>query len=188
MTERKIIGWRVYPGGEWVPNDGSVWAIDKPLTLPAYQTTWDRHRYTRAYLSLPRGEVHVQAAVLARLQALKAFAFPVDSGAKKLRGRAIGALRRYGAVKPEALLKGSTGAGLAGLADVVFVWRNGRAGFLEVKRPALIVDGKVQMVAGHATEEQLTFLRNAHRAGAITGVVWSAPDVDLVLRQNGVEP
>jgi hypothetical protein len=108
---------------------------------------------------------------------------PVDAGAKKLRGRAVGALRRAGVARPEAALAGATGAGIAGLADVVGTLKGGRSVYVEVKAPAWLGPSRrtgrmvQKRAAGEPTPEQLAFLLDAVRKGAVAGVAWSMRDV-----------
>lgn len=144
-------------------------------------------RYPPGYLRLGVSEAQVQTAVIAALQVRRALVFPVDAGARMLRGRAVGALRRAGARHPEALLAGRTGAGVRGLADLIGILPGGRALFVEVKAPAWMVGSPAtgrlvqKRAAGAPTDEQLAFLAHVHRQGGVAGVVWSARDLDAIL-------
>lgn len=111
------------------------------MTYP-FRHAFDATRYPPAYLRLGIREEHVQAATLAALRGRGALVFPVDSGAKLLRGRAVGALRRAGVGQPEAVLYGATGAGFHGLADLVGILPGGRALFVEVKAPAWLAPSR----------------------------------------------
>lgn len=148
---------------------------------------FDASRYATAYLRTGISEAQVQVATLAALRARRALVFPIDAGARLLRGRAVGALRRAGARQPERHLVGLTGAGVAGLADLVGILPGGRALFVEVKAPAWLAPspstGRLiqKRAAGEPSEAQLRFLADARRWGAAVGVVWSARDLDTIL-------
>ena len=158
-----------------------------------YLWRWDRSRYKASWLCLRPSEDDVQAACLSKLSFLGIPAMPVDAGAKLLRGRAYGALRRAGA--STACLKGQTGAGFAGLADIIgviprsvhrldFPW--GIPLFLELKAPEHLEPspgGGFRQVeaAGKPSSQQLGFLDAMHGAGACVGVIWSCEDLDFVL-------
>lgn len=149
-----------------------------------YLWRWDRSRYKASWLCLRPSEAQVQAAVLEMLYWRGIPALAVDVGAKRLRGRAFGALRRAGA--STACLSGATGAGIAGLADIVGCLPGGRALFLECKAPehlAAVPRGGFRQVesAGKPSPQQLGFLDAMHGAGACVGVVWSVEDLVEVL-------
>lgn len=144
-------------------------------------------RYPPGYLRSGISEAQVQDAAIAALRARKALVYPVDAGAKVLRGRAVGALRARGVRNPEAMLAGRTGAGVAGLADLIGVLPGGRALFVEVKAPAWLAPspktGRLiqKRAAGEPTDAQLSFLEEAWYRGAVAGVVWSALDLDALV-------
>jgi hypothetical protein len=158
---------------------------------PTFPHEWDQARYSESYLRL--GSLHdaVVARCLTWIRVHHHFALEVDVGAKLLRGRAAGALRRAGVAKPSAVLFGRTGAGMAGLVDLVGVAENGRAIFVEVKAPAWLVPSKktgrlVQKRAADVpTTQQMAFLREVHRRGAYAGVAWHERDLDGIF---GVTP
>ena len=160
-----------------------------------YLWQWDRCRYKTSWLCLRPTEDDIQAATMARLSFMGIPAAVVDAGAKKLRGRAIGALRRQGlgARDASALLRGDTGI-LAGLVDIVgtippavhrlaFPW--GIPLFIECKAAAHLepVAGGHRQIAspGKPTPDQLAFLDAMHGAGACVGVIWSSDDLREVL-------
>lgn len=157
---------------------------------------WDRARYKESWLCLRPTESDIQAATMARLSFLGIPAAVVDAGAKKLRGRAIGALRRQG-LDPRAAsaaLRGDTGI-LAGLVDIVgvippvihrlaFPW--GIPLYLECKAPEHLEPsprGGFRQVgaSGVPTPDQLAFLDAMHHAGARVSVIWSVDDLREVL-------
>jgi hypothetical protein len=122
----------------------------------------------------------VQQAILAVLPYLGVFAFPIDAGAKALRGRAFGALRA--ANLGTSALAGRTGAAEKGVSDIIGVRKDGRAVFIEVKKPALLdIYGKVLEPPGKPSKAQLDFLLTGHLHNAIVGVAWSTSDVDFIL-------
>lgn len=162
----------------------------------SYLWRWDRDRYKSSWLCLRPTEAQVQEATIMRLSLLGIPAAVVDAGAKKLRGRAIGALRRQGLDSrvASALLRGDTGI-LTGLVDIVgtippkvhrlaFPW--GIPLFLEMKAPEHLEPsprGGFRQVdpAGAPTPDQLAFLDAMHGAGACVGVLWSVDDLREVL-------
>lgn len=141
--------------------------------------TFDRRRYGDNILKFYTTEAEVQEAILGALTYLRVKAFPVDAGAKALRGRAVGALKRAG-LSAEAL-KGRTGI-QAGVSDVIGTLPGGRALYIEVKVPCrLDSSGHVATAAGRPTKEQVDFLEMMQAQGAVCGVCWSAVDaIDLV--------
>lgn len=165
--------------------------IERERARYTFPWRWDPARYPPAYLRAGLAEGDVQRAVLDRLLAGGHFAVPVDSGAKHLRGRAAGALRRAGVANPDAVLFGRTGAGLAGLADVVGCTKHGRMLAIECKRPAhYVVSPKTGALVlakngapGEATDQQLRFLDECHRRGGIAGVVWAVRDLEELLAE-----
>jgi hypothetical protein len=158
--------------------------------LPAREylfiTAFDRARYPTAYLLQGWPEIAVQNQALGILRQLGAFVEAVDVGAAKLRGRAVGALRRAGVCDPDRLLVGRA-AGRKGVVDIIGCLDGGQALFIEVKKPAkyatspatgkLIIEDK----AGEPTDEQLEFLYQAHLRGAAAGIIWAPFDVHALL-------
>ena len=152
---------------------------------------WVRERYPVDYLLGHVSEHDVQLVTLAKLRAYGIPALAVDAGARTLRGRAIGALKRAGADAQAVAFvnNGSTGAGLAGLADVVGALPgSGRALFLELKAPEWLDPSNrregqfiVARKPGKPTLEQLGFLNTMHHAGALVGVIWHASELDMLL-------
>lgn len=154
-----------------------------------FQHEWDASRYTAGWLSIERDEERVvQPAVVAALRARGAFAEILDSGSRKLRGRAFGAMRRAG-VDPSWAMKGATGAARKGTPDVIGCTPSGIFIAIECKAPALIVNGIVERSAGVASADQLEWLDAAHRKSAIVGVAWGPSDVALIWPvREAVEP
>lgn len=155
--------------------------LERPAFLNyTFHHEWDRSRYTASYLSVERDEERVvQPMIVAALRARGCFAFIVDSGARKLRGRAFGAMRRAG-LDPSFVMRGQSGAAQSGCSDILGLTAEGRFLAIEAKKPALIRDGKVISSAGQPTAEQLSFLDAVHRKHGLAGVAWGLPDVDLI--------
>ncbi|MBK8467947.1 MAG: hypothetical protein IPL32_19205 [Chloracidobacterium sp.] len=155
-----------------------------------YPFLWrfDPDRYATAYLC---SRIHEAQVVAWLLDALRrgwgAKAWPVDVGAKTLRGRAVGALRRRGVARPEQLLHGTTGAGMAGLPDIQAILPGGQAVLVEAKAPAwLKASGKtgrmiLDRAAGAPDPTQLAFLTDAHAHGALVGCAWAVTDLFEIL-------
>lgn len=162
----------------------------KPPESHPYRFAWERARYPLVYLMDRPSEAAVQATILEGLAYLGIPAWANDAGAKTLRGRAAGALRRAGV--STAALKGRTGAGMAGLADIQgaipatvhrfpFEWAIPL--YVEVKRPEWMeLDGKQFGPAGKPEPAQLAFLDTMHAAGAAVTVAWAWRDVEDLLR------
>jgi len=162
------------------------------VTRPVYPflSTWSTSRYDLGYLRRGLAERDVQEKVIQYLNLQGHFAFALDSGAKRLRGRAVRAMAAAGMApgRAGALIKGMSGGSQAGIPDVFAVLKGeGRAALFEVKKPAHIIPAntrtgvKLKQPAGQPTDEQLAFLLTAHQAGAIVGVVWSVEDVAYIL-------
>jgi hypothetical protein len=152
---------------------------------------FDPSRYSDYYLLSRLSEAEVQAEVVKALRELRVTCWPVDVGSKNVRGRACGALRRAGVINPASLLRAKhPGAsdGALGFADVPGVLPGGRALFLEVKAPRWLKFGTRKVLVidreeGLPTPEQLRFLAEAHMAGAVVGVVWSARDAVEIVKK-----
>jgi hypothetical protein len=153
---------------------------------------WDRSRYPMAWLCSRPTEASVQTQILAHLARWFVRAFPVDAGAKAIRGRARGVLGR--ADRPDlaaAVLRGRTGAAQEGVSDIVGTLPGGRSLYLEVKQPEWLewhpergVATQVRS-AGRPTPAQLRFLADMYRQNALVAVVWSTGDVDELLGAPG---
>lgn len=169
----------------------SVPSLDYP-----FLHRFDHARYRRAYLFGCVDEARVQKDISEALRDLLISPDWVDSGAKALRGKLWGSLMRLlgsmGVTGPRAesmarpvlnSLGGVTAAdkGRPDLSGVLAP--NGRAWFIEVKAPAHLdpTSGNVLESAGKPSPEQLAFLLEKHRAGAIVGVAWSVEDALEIL-------
>ena len=167
------------------------------MALPySFLHAWKPDRYSAPYLRLGLSEAQVQAFVIAELRQRGIICWPVDVGAKSLRGRAYGALRRGGMSASSAggVLLGRTGAGVAGMCDVIGIMpADGRAVCIEVKAPAWfsasIKTGKLiqKRAPGKPAPEQLEFLANAARSGAVVGVVWASTDLRAIFEAASID-
>lgn len=159
----------------------------------SFPHTWDAERYPSDFLRLGSPHEAIVARCLSWLTARGHFVTEVDVGAKRLRGRAAMVLRAAGVRSPGKLLTGHTGAGMAGVVDIVGVAKNGRAIFVEVKSPQWLVPSKVtgrlvqKRPPDEATPEQLAFLHSVHVRGGYACVAWWERDLEQVFGA-GVPP
>jgi hypothetical protein len=144
-----------------------------------FQHKWDASHYSEPFLAIRHSEADIQRMVVHVLQGYGCLTVNVDAGAKVMRGRAAGALMRAGvsAGAARGALLGRTGAASRGTPDVLGCSRYGEFIALEVKVPAHVVDGRVKRSAGKPSDEQLRWLSDAHRRGAIVAVVWGPTDI-----------
>jgi hypothetical protein len=146
---------------------------------------FDRSRYPVDYLRAGYSEENIQPLIVARLRQLRCWVHVVDAGAKTLRGRAFGALRRAGA-STVAVQYGSAGSD-ATIPDLIGIAPDGRPLFIECKRPEHLARSPKtgalvqKRPAGEPTERQVSFLLEAERRGAVAGVAWAALDCDAIL-------
>ncbi|MBZ5700277.1 MAG: hypothetical protein LAN84_00360 [Acidobacteriia bacterium] len=148
----------------------------------AYPFPWkfEGYKYSDFYLMRQITEAQVQADILAMLALFDVDAVPIDAGGRRQRGRMMGAARAAG-VNLAGIQNVKTGAAIpAGFADLeATLAPDGRSLYIEVKAPAWI-DEKKKIIrrAGQPSKEQLEFLVEKHRRGAIVLVAWSAKDVE----------
>ena len=165
-----------------------------------FSATFIRDAYSVPYLVARVKESQVQKAVLQLLAARRIPAVSVDVGAKDVRGRAFGALKRAGRSDLTHLIAGKTGAGIAGVVDIIGVipgaflgLRFGIPLFLEMKAPAWYEPSPKTLKliqkrpAGKLTPEQERFLTTMGEAGAVVGVCWSALDLREIFYKIGLE-
>lgn len=138
--------------------------------------------YPPAWLRLPHDEDRdVIPALLAALRALGCQVEHVDAGAKTLRGRAFGAIRRAGG-NPAYVMRGTTGAAPKGTPDILGCAKDGRAVAIEAKRPVLLdAQGRVIESAGKPTDAQLDWLDGVWTRGGIAGVAWGPWDAQRIV-------
>lgn len=156
-----------------------------------------REAYSDFYLLSCLSEAVVQAQIKEALEKMGLLAWVVDVGAKKVRGRACGALRKAGVANPAQVLRAKhPGASDApqGFPDIhgLIPTRLSATGilvpfYIEVKRPLWLKFGKrglaVDQQPGKPTPEQLAFLLSAHLVGACCGVAWSVADSNKILKK-----
>lgn len=147
---------------------------------------WDATRYPESYLRKGLPEDEVQDLVIGYLRCrFLAEVTVIDSGDRRLRGRAAKLLQEAGGDPHDLVGRGGTME--RGVVDLAVTFRNGRAGWFEVKRPEYLVPSEKteRLVQGHPagepTVEQLDFLERQHRKNAIVGVLWGTVDVDAVV-------
>ena len=162
--------------------------------IPPFICKFDRARYSDSWLALQIPESNIEKNILEKLRWKGILAVKTDTGAKTLRGRAVGLAKRLGGSKEDLAVMnaGRTAAGVKGLPDVVGILPGGRSIMLEIKAPLWLArspkTGKlvVKRQAGEPSDEQIDFLTRAHRQGAIVGVVWAPEDLDRILAENGL--
>jgi hypothetical protein len=159
--------------------------VEPPPTFPH---AWDPARYPPEYLKLgPSEEQVVRATVDYLVAKWRAVVTVIDAGDRRLRGRAAHAIRAAGG--DPLVLKGRGTTMDSGIADlhVTFPHLGGRAGWFELKKPALLAPSPktgrlvIRHPAGAPTDEQLRFLRRQERAGALVGVIWWHHDLDAIV-------
>lgn len=136
-------------------------------------------RYSDMYLMSYLTETKVQADILALLKAYNVDAVPIDAGGRRQRGRVIKAAQSQG-IDLRGVRAPSGGEIPSGFSDLeATLAPTGRSLYIEVKAPAWIDENrKVIRRAGFASKEQLDFLLEKHRRGALVLVAWSATDVE----------
>lgn len=152
-----------------------------------FPSRFERARYPTSYLRSGILEDQVQQAVIAALTTRwRAKVTVIDSGDRRLRGRAARLLTARG-VNPNMLMKGMGGTMERGVVDLAVTFPGGLAGWFETKRPAYCVvsprTGKliIERPAGEPTDEQLAFLLEQHRLGAVAGLLWSPHDLEALI-------
>jgi hypothetical protein len=121
----------------------------------------------------------VQKAIIELLTSFDIDVAAIDAGGKRARGRMIGAAKSAG-VSIGALANVKTGGAIPkGFADLeATLAPSGRSLYIEVKAPAWHgPEDKTIRPPGVASAEQLRFLLEKHKRGALAFVAWSASDV-----------
>jgi hypothetical protein len=136
-------------------------------------------RYSNLYLMSQISEAQVQADIIKLMAAYKVDAVPIDAGGRRHRGRMFKAAQAQG-IDLSGVRATSGGEIPSGFSDIeATLAPTGRSLYIEVKAPAWINENlRVMRRAGHATKEQLNFLLEKHRRGALVLVAWAATDVD----------
>lgn len=151
------------------------------LACGRYPFPWEfqRHRYTELYLMSCVQESLVQADIISLLKNYRVEGFPIDAGGRRARGAMIGAAKNAG-ISIGHLASVKTGGAIPkGFADLESTLApDGRSLYIEVKAPAWFDEGmRVIRPAGFASQDQLDFLLEKHKRGAVVMVAWSAQDV-----------
>jgi hypothetical protein len=153
---------------------------DGVMPETAYPFPWvEPVDFTRHYLMSRVTEQQVQTTIIELLLAYKVDVAAIDAGGKRARGRLMGAARNAG-VDLRGVQGVKTGGAIpAGFADLeATLAPNGQALYIEVKAPPWIdARGNLVRPAGKPSDEQLAFLMEKHRRGAVVMVAWSSLDV-----------
>jgi hypothetical protein len=148
---------------------------------PLYPFPWEfrRERYDELYLMSCVKESRVQADIISALKNYRVQGFPVDAGGRRARGVLIASASAAG-VPFGALANVKTGGAIPkGFADLESTLApDGRSLYIEVKAPMWCdVSMHVIRQAGFASQEQLDFLLEKHKRGAVVMIAWSAKEV-----------
>jgi hypothetical protein len=151
----------------------------------AYPFPWkfEGYRYSDLYLMRQVTEAQVQSDILALMAAYDVDVVPIDAGGRRQRGRIMAAAKSAG-VQLGGIQNVKTGAAIpSGFADLeATLAPAGRSLYIEVKAPAwLNGEKKIMRRAGQPSAEQLEFLVEKHRRGAVVLVAWSSKDVEEYL-------
>ena len=130
---------------------------------------FEPERYSRAVRSLPQSEEDVQASILAELHRRGILAWHLDAGGRKT--------RRVLQARGVAMGSGGQGDIPAGWPDIFGILPNGRALFIEVKRPGCRAGTKAIQSAGTLSADQITFLTTAEVWNALAFPAWDVSDV-----------
>ena len=139
-----------------------------------------RRNYSDLYLMSQVTEARVQADIISLLKNYRIDAVPIDAGGRRARGRMIGAAKNAG-INIGHLASVKTGSAIpSGFADIeATLAPSGRALYIECKAPAWISPTlAIVRGAGIPSREQLDFLLEKHRRGAVVLVAWSTRDVE----------
>ena len=163
-----------------------------PGKVYPFRTAWDRARYPEHYLRFGYSEEAVAIQCIDRLRARwRAEVTRIDSGDRRLRGRAAAMLAAAGADPRQLNGRGTTmDRGISDL-HVTFPHLGGRTGWFELKVPEHLVvspkTGKLIQEAepGEPTLDQAEYLLRQHRAGAIVGFIWWSHELDELIEGTG---
>jgi hypothetical protein len=139
-----------------------------------------RKNYSDLYLMSHVTESRVQADIISLLKNYRIDAVPIDAGGRRARGRMIGAAKNAG-INIGELANVKTGSAIpSGFADLeATLAPSGRALYIECKAPAWCsATLAILRPAGVPSKEQLEFLLEKHRRGAVVLVAWSTRDVE----------
>lgn len=151
----------------------------------AYGFPWkfEGYRYSDHYLMSRITEAQVQNDILSLMAMFDVDAVPIDAGGRRQRGRMLAAAKSQGIALGPVVNAKTSGAIPAGFADLAATLApSGRSLYVEVKAPAWIdTNRKIIRRAGAPTTEQLEFLAEKQRRGALVLVAWSSKDVEEFL-------
>lgn len=159
-----------------MPRDLKTKYIGEELPFPHH---FVRGNYTNFYLMHPISEADVVNDILHLLRGYKVDAAVIDAGGRRARGQMTAAARAAG-LQIGNLSRLATGGGIPkGYADIeATLAPDGRSLFIEAKQPMrLDACGKIISHGGAPSTEQLEFLHEKHRRGALVMVAWSADEV-----------
>jgi len=151
----------------------------------SYPFPWqfDPKRYRAHYLMSSLPEARVQADIVELLTRYRVDVMAIDAGGRRQRGRMMAAAAASG-VDLGGIQHVKTGSAITkGFSDLEATLAPlGRALYIEVKAPAWI-DGesKITRKAGEPSQEQLDFLLEKYRRGALVLVAWASADVENYL-------
>jgi hypothetical protein len=155
----------------------------RPRIHYPFPTSFVRENYSRLYLMSCVPESQVQKEIIELLKIYRVDVAPIDAGGRRARGVMIARAKASGtAIGKLASVK--VGSAIpAGYADLEGTLApSGRSLFIEVKAPAWIdASGNIKRPAGVPSREQLDFLFEKHKRGAMVLVAWAAKDVTCAL-------
>lgn len=143
-------------------------------------------RYSSLYLMRQVTEAEVQSDILALMSVYNVDLVAIDAGGRRQRGRMMAAAKSAG-INLAGIQNAKTGAAIpSGFSDLeATLAPDGRSLYVEVKAPAwLDANAKVIRRAGQPSQEQLDFLFEKHRRGAVVLVAWSSKDVEEYLGER----
>jgi hypothetical protein len=154
----------------------------------SYPFPWkfEGYRYSDLYLMRQVTEAQVQSDILALMTAYDVDVVPIDAGGRRQRGRMMAAAKSAG-IELAGIQNVKTGAAIpSGFSDLeATLAPAGRSLYIEVKAPAwLDANKKIIRRAGQPSQEQLEFLLEKHRRGAVVLVAWSSKDVEEYLGKH----
>jgi hypothetical protein len=135
--------------------------------------------YSNFYLSSCVSEKQVQNDIVSLLKRYRVDIAAIDAGGRRARGVMMARAKASG-TQIDKLANMKVGSAIpAGYADLEGTLApSGRSLFIEVKAPAWIDSlGKITRAAGVPSREQLEFLFEKHKRGALVMVAWSVGDV-----------
>lgn len=152
---------------------------NRPQVGYPFPWRFDSVLYSTFYLSSCVSEKQVQSDIVSLLKRYRVDVAAIDAGGRRARGVMMARAKASG-VAIGKLANVKVGSAIpAGYADLEGTLApSGRSLFIEVKAPAWIdLSGKLKRDAGVPSLEQLEFLSEKFRRGAVVMVAWSVGDV-----------